>query len=890
MDGTRKPGLILRCFKYSSLWKIELKIKLLFFISLLMVAFQLLVSFPMTIWLQNKFSFGVELVNAISLVGIVFCGVSLFLFLVALLTPEKIRTYLLPLFVLVSVLLYLQQNILVWDYGFLDGKHFDFDNNNYLGLIDLLIWVVGILAFTLYRKQVTKWAGTILLFVGLMTVLATANTLFSLDFDKDSAPGTISDLDKFSYSDKENVLLFILDGFQSDLFWDLIDNEPGLINEFAGFTFYPNTSSVFAKTYPTIPLLLTGRVYTKQQTFEEFLPQTYEKSLLTSLIERGWDVGLYPRIKSTVSVNDSIMSNYVELLGWDEKVDNYLLALDLSLFRAAPHFTKSLVYNDGDFILQKTLGEHLDSISKPLEQRSLPRHHVHEGLNFLKNLQASGNTKTREPTFRFYHLNMPHKPFLLDRDLNYGLRMDGFSSYREYAYASVKLMIKYLEELKRLGVYDNSSIIITADHGAGEHTSNKYISAEKQYVVISEDGREKASGKPLLLIKRHHDNSPFQLSSKPVSLLDIAPTIASFTSISKGSFKGLPVDEITVGGSRSRTYYHYNFTGFDSKYLSDFYTYHIEGDVYDETAWKKGSKITGPKFKNDQEKYVLNSVVTYGTDEKSGTDFMNAFLVGDNYKIKPSQIVSSSGELDLSLILERSLTEGEVYLLELDVAALNDSSGVAIQLDSRDIPPPVFKNETKKKLIFLDPGNIKSKDKLDIHLESLAVSGAGGPISLSELNFRPAQLATFGKNSYIRFSENLEAYHLVGFGAPDLSGRWSSNTESAFHFLAEDDFCRDSFIHLKTGKFYTGVSPDRFTVHLNGEMLEPVRLDKSNNKITYIYECKPNQLNDLGVNRLTFNTDKVVSPSSLGSSTDTRELGVVFLELKLKDKLQTSAN
>ena len=867
-----------------------LKIKLLFFLSLLIVAFQLLISFPITIWLQNQFNFGVDLVYALSLFGMIVLAVSVFLLFVAFLVPEKVRAYLFPLFVLASLLVYLQQNILVWDYGFLDGSKIDFDDNNYFGLIDLFFWGGGLLTFMLFRTHVTKRAGLILLFSGLITVLATAFSINSLDFEKDRTPGTISDLDKFTFSDQENILLFILDGFQSDLFWDLIDNEPELKDEFTGFTYYPNTTSVFAKTYPTIPLLLTGRTFTKQQPFREFLSQSYKNSLLTSLIDNSWDVGLYPRIKSTVKIDDSIMSNYVEQVGWEEKIDNYLLALDLSLFRAVPHFMKSVVYNDGSFTVQKTFGEHPSSSDKSPGKTgivSLQKHHPHEGFNFLSNLQSSGNANSGKPTFRFYHLNMPHGPFLLDRDLNYGPRVDGVSEYREYAYASVKLMISYLKEMKRLDVYDNSSIIITADHGGGEYTDKKYISAEKRYVSIDADGAQKASGKPLLLIKQARDDSSFRLSSKPVSLLDIAPTIASIAGIGNREFEGIAVDEILEGVPRSRTYYFYWFSGADSKYLSDFSIYQIEGDVYDEAAWKMTGRLTAPRVENDQGKYVLNSIVSYGFDAKSDADYMNAFLAGDNYIFKSSQLISNSGALDLSLKLQSSLKRGEIYLLELEVAAVDESSTVTTRINSFEVPSFLFKNNTKKRLAFLDSRIIESKDKLDIHLETSGASGDGGPLSLSKLNLRLAKVAEIDRNSVIRFSENLDGHHLNGFWAAESWGRWTSSTESTFHFLTASDFCGDSFIHLKIRKFYNGVNPEEFRVYLNGEMLKLVSSEKTTIKTDYLYECAQNQLKGTGVNTLTFSTDKVMSPSSFDRKIDVRKLGVGFLSLEFIDKHHT---
>ena len=91
-------------------------------------------------------------------------------------------------------------------------------------------------------------------------------------------------------------------------------------------------------------------------------------------------------------------------------------------------------------------------------------------------------------------------------------------AYQEYAIASLKLMITYLKELKNLGIYDNSSIIISADHGSGEYTDKVYNSSEGRYLPALKNGKVMASGKPLLLVKNYLENHPLKISSKPVSL------------------------------------------------------------------------------------------------------------------------------------------------------------------------------------------------------------------------------------------------------------------------------------------------------------------------------------------------------------------------------------
>ncbi len=90
-----------------------MKEKWLFFLAMFIVAFQILVSFPIAIWSHNQFNFSIGLWDAISIFGYVSSAVSVSLLLVAFSVPEQLRSYLFPLFVLGSVLIYLQQNILV---------------------------------------------------------------------------------------------------------------------------------------------------------------------------------------------------------------------------------------------------------------------------------------------------------------------------------------------------------------------------------------------------------------------------------------------------------------------------------------------------------------------------------------------------------------------------------------------------------------------------------------------------------------------------------------------------------------------------------------------------------------------------------------------------------
>jgi hypothetical protein len=72
-----------------------------------------------------------------------------------------------------------------------------------------------------------------------------------------------------------------------------------------------------------------------------------------------------------------------------------------------------------------------------------------------------GITYTDEKCFKFIHLEGAHIPFVYDAQLN---TVDN-GTYEESVEAAMYSLLTYLQALKDSGVYDNSAIFITSDHG-----------------------------------------------------------------------------------------------------------------------------------------------------------------------------------------------------------------------------------------------------------------------------------------------------------------------------------------------------------------------------------------------------------------------------------------
>lgn len=123
----------------------------------------------------------------------------------------------------------------------------------------------------------------------------------------------------------------------------------------------------------------------------------------------------------------------------------------------------------------------------------------------------------REPFFLFVHYYDPHRPWTAPA--LYGRRYRGSPYDAEIAYTDMAIG-RLLDGLRTRGHLDNAIVVLTADHGEGlgDHEEDTH-----SYLIYNETTRV-----PLLL---SGPNVEPGLVQRPVSLVDIAPTILELVGI-----------------------------------------------------------------------------------------------------------------------------------------------------------------------------------------------------------------------------------------------------------------------------------------------------------------------------------------------------------------------
>ena len=392
---------------------------------------------------------------------------------------------------------YIQGNVLISDLPALDGTRFNWAGYSAQRVQSLVLWaVVTVLVFVLYIKlRSTRFFRTVnyISFILLLTLFSTliVNGFRNNAFTKRESP-IVSRTDEFTYSSGQNFIILMLDAADSGTFRRMMETEePEYEKIFEDFTYYPNTVGCYTYTRHAVPYILTGKWMENQKPYVEFETEAMDESpLFRMLEEKNYRMGLY---ETELTYDNDHIFRF-------ENIKNGRYSLD-SIGEFARQNFYAVWFQYMPYQL-KPLLSHEDMISN-IQNRAVGSvdAFVYDDSVFYNNVLEEDFNVTDQNCFRFIHLDGAHVPFRYDKDVNVIPIEQG--SYGQNMQASMTLTAAYLQKLKDYGVYDNSVIIVMADHGYSEEN-----------VLF---GR----ANPLLLVKGIQESHPMVISEQPVSYEDL---------------------------------------------------------------------------------------------------------------------------------------------------------------------------------------------------------------------------------------------------------------------------------------------------------------------------------------------------------------------------------
>ena len=491
-----------------------------------------------------------------------------------------------------SFLLWLQGNVLVTNYGTLDGEEIDWSAYSLGSILDALLWVVVILLFIFLmfrlRKKfrgIVEAAACILLITQVITlgVLVIQHNGIQLEGDR-----FLSRKNELTVSPEKNVLVFIPDTFDGYLMTEMLEKYPeetaGIL---ADFTFYPDTVAGAARTKYAIPFILTGDTNREEQSYTEYLVKGFESSPLIRELAKGkYSTGFYT-YKQFVDMNrDDVMDNVDD--GVPEVSSRYGLTkqfLKLVALRYAPSMLVPVHWMyTGDFECWKNTDNDA-------------AYSLNDAVLYQRLTELGLTVSEEKPCFRFYHMVGVHSPYVRDRDLNYV--SDGSGTEEEQGLGTLHIISEYMDQLKKLGVYEQTTVIVLADHGYNAHSDMEHC--------------------PLLMIKYPGESHPFEISDIPISYSSMAEIL---TEALQGELSSLEKWKQT--GPR---YFYYLF---ERNGIVDLTEYIIDSPGIGKELKPTGVVYHGNTLHKDRS-YILGTKVYFDSGETAGNYQISGFCDSEVY-------------------------------------------------------------------------------------------------------------------------------------------------------------------------------------------------------------------------------------------------------------------
>jgi hypothetical protein len=559
---------------------------------------------PMQIFLANLDEFPFPIAGILKLlVGLTLAGMVLVMLLLSLI-PETTSNRILSLLLAAAILLWLQGNVLVWNYGLIDGHDIKWGPKMYLGLIDTPLWVLFLILALIYSPIIKKIARPLSLTLIAVQILNILIVLVPNAKSNSMKRYSIDGTHEFSFSSSRNVIIVVLDTFQTDIFQELLNENRDYEKVFSGFTYFRNSLGGSPSTVTAIPEILTARQYDNSIPLADFLKNTYTNNSLPLLLKKNnYRCDIFPLggIGIGMYLDRSLASNLQDRFPVSFRDVTFLI--DLSLFRQMPHFLKIAVYNRQSWFLtrifQKSAQERRRSRKVKINMTETLIDRI-----FTESMIDKAKVDSRQPVFKFYHLRGVHPPLRMNDLCQLEKMAFNRRNYKLQAKGLLKLIDTFVSKLKQIGAFRNSMIFFIGDHGPGNWGLCE-INLKALGISLPETPPNselltiKAGALPLMLVKPAEDpgEKSLTISDVPVCLGDIPATVAAASGL-KNNFPGRPLFSILATENRLRRYKYY--TGFNSNkqgFMEAINEYWVRGFSWLDKAWQVNPNVFLPSGK-----------------------------------------------------------------------------------------------------------------------------------------------------------------------------------------------------------------------------------------------------------------------------------------------------
>ncbi len=381
---------------------------------------------------------------------------------VLIILPKRISNVLRVVVFTFSLLSYLQNMFFNKQLMNTNGSTMDWNNMRGLMLTNLVVWIViagicFVLPFIFKDKYRMIYSGitAFLSAVQLVAVISLLIQVIPINYSQKSLSGE----GQFAMAPNNNIIVLVIDSWYNTQFEETLAENTDFSSILKDFTYYNNADSHYNYTFPSLPHMLTGYPYDLRISQEEWKEDCWHEPTSENF---------YATLHSLQYECDLYIGGSIDyLVGDPGKLDD----IYDNVSEMEPHVQTNLLIS----LMEKmTIYKYVPYILKPafevqtyvMEQAAFwdGNSVVYYNGEFYQKLLDDGLAIDEDLNNKFsvIHISGLHEPWNIHAD---ALASETETSKEEVSRGLAVIVTEYIEQLKALGVYDNSVIIITADHG-----------------------------------------------------------------------------------------------------------------------------------------------------------------------------------------------------------------------------------------------------------------------------------------------------------------------------------------------------------------------------------------------------------------------------------------
>ncbi len=535
----------------------------------LLATFTFFIALPATIYQANPGEFPVSFLNLIQFYLVpALCTLAIFI-VPAVVFPVRLARLWCVAATLLAFYIWGHGIFQTHDFGAVDGRGWNPVVPTWQVYTEaVLIGLLGcIIAFLTLRAP--KAIGLMMLFLTAGLVVQVYPTVRDSEWVSLSRQNRMPDAATFSA--QSNALVVLMDTMASDVFEQVLESHPDLKAKFDGFTFFPDTVGAAPTTYLSMPAIHSGRTFNNDKPLSEYFDDSVANhSVFSKVAEAGYKSIAVEPIQNICPQHLTCFSTKQALRNArTEAHDSSYSILDAVIFRVAPLGLKAAVYNQGEWLLQKW----------NQDPRFVQRAIAHD--SFMHEMADAVTIDSKEPTLKFLHLQTTHPPYIYEDGCKYAGRE--LPATRENFAEQVKCSLigfgRVLDKLKALDVYNNTAIILLADHGNYGLTSTRFDGPIDFSTLVN-------SANPTFAIKPKASHGILNKSDTQVHIGDLGATLCDLLNVCTMEFGR---SALQAGPTRERVFNDYRWLTeyWKVEKIPDLQRFEVFGPISSRDSWHR---------------------------------------------------------------------------------------------------------------------------------------------------------------------------------------------------------------------------------------------------------------------------------------------------------------